>query len=227
MQPREPSLEPPLLPDDWTLLPPAALPPTQSGSSLALCQPPLCALLPLQITVVEAHELLGSFDARLREYAARKLVRAGVHLTRGVVKEVRHHELELQDGNVIPFGLCVWSTGVGPTDFTLSLPFVKTGKGRVAVDSYLRVLAPPKVDQAGHVRGPEEHGSGPQQLRHVSMVQEEAPGAAEREAHALHNVYALGDCCAGGETALPALAQVRARPRAAAAQRTGCHATVP
>lgn len=25
----------------------------------------------------------------------------------------------LQDGRVIPFGLCVWSTGVGPTDFVL------------------------------------------------------------------------------------------------------------
>lgn len=25
----------------------------------------------------------------------------------------------LQDGRIIPFGLCVWSTGVGPTDFIL------------------------------------------------------------------------------------------------------------
>jgi hypothetical protein len=30
---------------------------------------------------------------------------------------------------VIPFGLCVWSTGVGPTEFTTSLPFAKTPKG--------------------------------------------------------------------------------------------------
>ena len=41
---------------------------------------------PMQITLVEANEVLGSFDARLKEYAVRKLVREGVHLIRGVVK---------------------------------------------------------------------------------------------------------------------------------------------
>jgi hypothetical protein len=34
----------------------------------------------LRLTLIEASELLGSFDARLREYAARKLIKAGVHL---------------------------------------------------------------------------------------------------------------------------------------------------
>ena len=33
-----------------------------------------------RVTLVEAQELLGSFDGRLRQYAARKLTRAGVHL---------------------------------------------------------------------------------------------------------------------------------------------------
>lgn len=37
-----------------------------------------------------------------------------------------------QDGTVLPYGLCIWSTGVGPTPFSLSLPFAKTGEsGRV------------------------------------------------------------------------------------------------
>lgn len=51
---------------------------------------------PKQITLIEANELLGSFDARLREYTARKLVKEGVQLVKGVVKEVRPQELELQ-----------------------------------------------------------------------------------------------------------------------------------
>ena len=34
----------------------------------------------MRITLVEANELLGSFDARLREYAARKLVRKAAAL---------------------------------------------------------------------------------------------------------------------------------------------------
>lgn len=62
--------------------------------------------------------------------------------------------LTLTDNTIIPFGLCIWSTGVGPTPFTLSLPFAKTKVGRIAVDGYMRVLAPPLQDNtAGHVRG--------------------------------------------------------------------------
>lgn len=44
--------------------------------------------------------------------------------------------------------------GVGPTPFTLSLPFAKTKVGRIAVDPYMHVLAPPRQEEAaGHVRG--------------------------------------------------------------------------
>lgn len=52
----------------------------------------------LQVTVIEANELMGMFDAGLREYAARQLVEAGVHLMRGIVKEVREREVELKAG---------------------------------------------------------------------------------------------------------------------------------
>ena len=67
----------------------------------------------MTVTLIEANELLGSFDARLREYAARKLAKQGVQLVRGVVKEVREGAIELQGapGAIIPCGLCVWSTG--------------------------------------------------------------------------------------------------------------------
>ena len=52
--------------------------------------------------------------------------------------------MKLTNGDVIPYGLCVWSTGVGPTPFISSLPFVKTSQGRLAVDNCLRVLANPE-----------------------------------------------------------------------------------
>ena len=60
-----------------------------------------------------AVQVLGSFDARLREYAARTLHKQGIHLVHGMVKEVREGEVELRSGDVMPYGLCVWSTGVG------------------------------------------------------------------------------------------------------------------
>ena len=63
---------------------------------------------------------------------------------------------------MLPFGLCVWSTGVGPTPFTLSLPFAKTPRGRLAIDPFLRVLAAPKLRADGHVAAGGEAGPGPQ-----------------------------------------------------------------
>ena len=36
----------------------------------------------IRITLVEGLQLLGSFDVRLREYAARKLHKQGVHLVK-------------------------------------------------------------------------------------------------------------------------------------------------
>lgn len=40
----------------------------------------------VRVTLVEAMQLLGSFDARLREYAARTLHRQGIRLMQGMVK---------------------------------------------------------------------------------------------------------------------------------------------
>ncbi|KAL6769474.1 NDA1 [Auxenochlorella protothecoides x Auxenochlorella symbiontica] len=150
----------------------------------------------MRITLIEADQLLSSFDARLREYAALKLTRAGVHLVKGIVKEVRKDELELKNGAVIPYGLCVWSTGVGPTSFSLSLPFEKTMRGRLAVDDRLRVLA-------RHA-----DGRGPTSLEDVSMIQEERAAAGQPTGRPIPCIFGLGDVAATQETPLPALAQV-------------------
>ena len=71
------------------------------------------------------------------------------------MKEVRPTEVLLSNGDVVQYGLCVWSTGVGPTTFTTSLPFAKTARGRIAVDPCLRVMAPHELAH-GH-----EVSSGP------------------------------------------------------------------
>ena len=75
-----------------------------------------------------------------------------------MVKELTPTEARLSNGEVLPFGVCVWSTGVGPTDFINNLPFAKTAKGRLAVDKYLRVLGKGAERNEGH---PEEAGSHP------------------------------------------------------------------
>ncbi|MBI2340574.1 MAG: FAD-dependent oxidoreductase [Deltaproteobacteria bacterium] len=91
------------------------------------------------ITVLEATEkILGSFDARLGQYALRTFQRQRIEVRTGrLVKEVREKEIVLQDGSTIPYGLCVWSTGIGPAPLIERLSFPKSVSRRLLVDSFL------------------------------------------------------------------------------------------
>lgn len=55
---------------------------------------------------------------------------SGVRLKRGVVKEVHSKEIILSDGTKVPYGLLVWSTGVGPSKFVKALNLPKSPGGR-------------------------------------------------------------------------------------------------
>jgi len=55
---------------------------------------------------------------------------SGVRLKRGVVKEVHSKEIILSDGTKVPYGLLVWSTGVGPSKFVKTLNLPKSPGGR-------------------------------------------------------------------------------------------------
>lgn len=58
------------------------------------------------------------------------LHQCGVSLMRGVVKEVHAKKIVLNDGTDVPYGLLVWSTGVGPSQFVKSLDLPKSPGGR-------------------------------------------------------------------------------------------------
>lgn len=49
---------------------------------------------------------------------------------KGQVREVQDKAIVLTDGTQVPYGLLVWSTGVGPTPFIKSLPLPKAPGGR-------------------------------------------------------------------------------------------------
>ncbi|KAL3148596.1 hypothetical protein ABBQ38_014024 [Trebouxia sp. C0009 RCD-2024] len=155
----------------------------------------------MRVTLIEAQQLLGTFDAPLREYAANKLNRQGVHLLKGMVKELTPTEAHLSTGEVLPYGIAVWSTGVGPTSFTTSLPFAKTARGRIAIDGEMRALQ--------HVDPEKTAKSDPEKPSDVKMhVEEHDTGHGKEIYSQVDSCYALGDCCANMELPLPALAQV-------------------
>ncbi|CAN4079021.1 unnamed protein product [Withania somnifera] len=62
----------------------------------------------IHVTLIEANEILYSFDVGLQEYATKHLTKVGVRLVRGVVKEVHPDKIVLSDGSSVPYGLLVW-----------------------------------------------------------------------------------------------------------------------
>lgn len=107
----------------------------------------------VKVTLIEANEILSSFDVGLRQYATKHLTKCGVRLMRGVVKEVHSKKIVLSDGTDVPYGLLVWSTGVGPSNFVKSLNLPKSPGGRIGVDQWLRVPTVEDVFALGDCAG--------------------------------------------------------------------------
>ncbi|RDX97377.1 Internal alternative NAD(P)H-ubiquinone oxidoreductase A2, mitochondrial, partial [Mucuna pruriens] len=107
----------------------------------------------VHVTLIEANEILSSFDVSLRKYATKHLTKSGVRLMRGVVKEVHPKKIVLSDGTEVPYGLLVWSTGVGPSEFVKTLNLPKSPGGRIGVDEWMRVPSVEDVFALGDCAG--------------------------------------------------------------------------
>ncbi|XP_057744142.1 internal alternative NAD(P)H-ubiquinone oxidoreductase A1, mitochondrial-like [Arachis stenosperma] len=107
----------------------------------------------IRVTLIEANEILSSFDDRLRRYATNQLTKSGVRLVRGIVKDVKAQKIILSDGTEVPYGLLVWSTGVSPAPIIQSLDLPKEPSGRIGVDEWLRVPSVQDVFSIGDCCG--------------------------------------------------------------------------
>lgn len=115
----------------------------------------------IHVTLIEANEILSSFDVSLRQYAIKHLTKSGVRLVRGVVKDVQSQKIMLNDGTEVPYGLLVWSTGVGPSPFSRSLKLPTSPGGRIGVDEWLRAPSAEDVYAIGDCCGFLESTSRP------------------------------------------------------------------
>ncbi|VVA90318.1 unnamed protein product [Arabis nemorensis] len=107
----------------------------------------------IHVTLIEAKDILSSFDDRLRRYAIKQLNKSGVRFVRGIVKDVKPQKLILDDGTEVPYGLLVWSTGVGPSPFVRSLDLPKGPGGRIGIDEWMRVPSVQDVFAIGDCSG--------------------------------------------------------------------------
>ncbi|PKA60198.1 Alternative NAD(P)H dehydrogenase 1, mitochondrial [Apostasia shenzhenica] len=109
--------------------------------------------------------------ARQLRAAARLPDQSGVRLVRGIVKDVQPETIILNDGTEVPYGLLVWSTGVGPSTFTSSIQLPKSLGGRIGVDEWLRVPSVEDVFAIGDCSGFLE-STGKQVLPALAQVAE-------------------------------------------------------
>ncbi|CAA7038030.1 unnamed protein product [Microthlaspi erraticum] len=107
----------------------------------------------IHVTLIEAKDILSSFDDRLRRYAIKQLNKSGVRFVRGIVKDVKPQKLILDDGTEVPYGLLVWSTGVGPSSFVSSLDLPKAPGERIGIDEWMRVPSVQDVFAIGDCSG--------------------------------------------------------------------------
>lgn len=93
------------------------------------------------ITIVEAgKEILSTFDEKLRRYTTEAFRRQRIRiLTESPVVNVEQTVIHLADGSQIPYGLLLWTTGNGPTDFVKAAQLLKDAQARIVVDNYFRV----------------------------------------------------------------------------------------
>jgi NADH:ubiquinone reductase (H+-translocating) len=102
------------------------------------------------VLIDAAPKILPEIPSRLGEYAARQLTRRGVDIRVGTTLEsVGAHEAVLSDGDRIVTSTLVWTTGARahPLLERLNLPLDE--RGRVKVDSTLRVEGLPNVYALG------------------------------------------------------------------------------
>lgn len=103
---------------------------------------PYAHLMPhTAITILEAGpSILGTFDHVLGAYTSRFFHRQQIDVrANSPVVEVTSRHVQLKNGDKIPYGLLVWSTGIGPTSLVESLQLPKTKSGRLLIDNWFRV----------------------------------------------------------------------------------------
>lgn len=94
-----------------------------------------------KLTIIEAKEILSSFDTKLRAYTERLIrKRKSMQILKASVTSVGPTSVTLSDGSQLPCGMVVWSTGLAPREFTKNVALDKNSNGQIIIDDYLRAV---------------------------------------------------------------------------------------
>jgi NADH:ubiquinone reductase (H+-translocating) len=103
------------------------------------------------IVMVEmTNKVLGPFDVKLQEFAAKALRERGVELKLNTaVKEVRADGVEFGDGSFLKAAVVVWATGVTIPKSVAGWGLPQGRGGRITVDEQLQVIGKKNIFAAG------------------------------------------------------------------------------
>jgi NADH:ubiquinone reductase (non-electrogenic) len=95
-----------------------------------------------RLVLLEAGQrLLNLFKQALSTYAERHFRREGIEVRmHTTVAAIGATEIVLRDGGRLPYGMVVWAGGNGPTGFVEGLKELSQLRGRLQVDSLLRLV---------------------------------------------------------------------------------------
>jgi NADH:ubiquinone reductase (non-electrogenic) len=86
----------------------------------------------VKVTIIEAKQILSSFDKHLQEYAEAKIrKRRQMEILQDSVTEVTSRSVKLKSGAVLSCGLVVWSAGLAPRPFVDKINLEKNSHGQV------------------------------------------------------------------------------------------------
>ena len=178
-------------------------------------------LLPdINVKLIEAgNHILGTFHSSLVEYTEKLFTSRSIEVISNVsVKEIKSNVAELSTGEVLPFGLMVWSTGIKPVSIINNIDedgdgavgtrvrVAKAPNGRLLVDDNLQLLA---ANHNNNVNSSNSSNSGSD--TNTIPTPDLVPITSSTALNTIPNnsiVFALGDCATHQHKQLPPLAQV-------------------
>lgn len=96
----------------------------------------------VQITLIEANEILSSFDTKLRSYTEHLIKkRSRMKILKASVTKLTNTSISINGKSDIPVGMVVWSTGLAPREFVRNLSLEKNNQGQILVDDHLRAVS--------------------------------------------------------------------------------------
>lgn len=104
----------------------------------------------LDVRLISLDEPGGMMGAKARAYLHRALDRLGVTVVSGArVTKVLPDAVELDDGRLVAFDACLWTTGVKVSPLAAEAGIATDDRGLVVVDATLRSVSHPEIHAIG------------------------------------------------------------------------------